>query len=66
VLSRKGWYDRAITALEISLRMRPGFVLAHRYLSRIHQHLGQLERSRRHREIADRLLAENVPQPPVD
>ncbi len=66
VLSRRGWYDRAVQAFEITLRMRPGFVLAHRYLSKIHTHFGRLEKARLHREAADQLLAQNVPQPPVD
>jgi predicted AlkP superfamily phosphohydrolase/phosphomutase/tetratricopeptide (TPR) repeat protein len=66
VLSRRGWYDRAIQAFEITLRMRPGFVLAHRYLSKIHTHFGRLEKARIHREAADRLLAQNAPQPHVD
>lgn len=66
VLSRRGWYDRAVQAFEITLRMRPGFVLAHRYLSKIHTHFGRLEQARIHREAADRLLAQKVPQPPVD
>jgi tetratricopeptide (TPR) repeat protein len=66
VLSRKGWYDRAVQAFEITLRMRPGFVLAHRYLSRIHTRFGRLEKAREHREIADKLISENTPQPQVD
>ncbi|MEP6810352.1 MAG: alkaline phosphatase family protein [Chthoniobacterales bacterium] len=66
VLSRRGWYDRAIQAFEITLRMRPGFVLAHRYLSKIHTHFGRLTKAREHREMADQLLAQKVPQPQVD
>lgn len=66
VLSRRGWYDRAVQAFEITLRMRPGFILAHRYLSKIHYHMGRLEKARVHREAADRLLAQNAPQPHVD
>jgi len=66
VLSRRGWYDRAIQAFEITLRMRPGFVLAHRYLSKIHTHFGRLQKAREHREKADQLLAEKIPQPHVD
>ena len=66
VLSRRGWYDRAVLAFEISLRMRPGFVLAHRYLSKIHTHFGRLEKARTHREAADQLLAQKAPQPHVD
>jgi tetratricopeptide (TPR) repeat protein len=66
ILSRRGWYDRAILAFELAIRMQPGFVLAHRYLSKIHTHFGRLEKARYHRETADRLLAENVAQPPVD
>jgi len=66
VLSRNGWYDRAVQAFEITLRMRPGFVLAHRYLSRIHTHFGRLEKAREHREMANRLISEDAPQPQVD
>ncbi len=66
VLSRRGWYDRAVQAFEITLRMRPGFVLAHRYLSKIHTRFGRLTKAREHREMADQLLAQNVPQPSVD
>ena len=32
LLSRLGWYERAVQAFEITLRLRPGFVIAHRYL----------------------------------
>ena len=66
VLSRRGWYDRAVQAFEICLAMRPDFALAHRYLSKIHTHFGRLEKAREHREIADRLISENTPQPQVD
>ena len=66
VLSRMGWYDRAILAFELTLRMQPGFVLAHRYLSKIHTHFGRLEQARQHREMADELLALKTPQPQVD
>ncbi len=66
VLSRRGWYDRAVQAFEITLRMRPGFVLAHRYLSKIHTHMGRLEKARMHREAADQLLSQGVEQPQVD
>ncbi|MEP6699618.1 MAG: alkaline phosphatase family protein [Verrucomicrobiota bacterium] len=66
VLSRRGWYDRAVQAFEITLRMRPGFILAHRYLSKIHTHFGRLQKAKEHRDAADQLIANNVPQPPVD
>lgn len=66
VLSRRGWYERAVQAFEITLRMRPNFVLAHRYLSKIHTRLGRMEKARVHREAAERLLAEQAPQPQVD
>jgi tetratricopeptide (TPR) repeat protein len=66
ILSRRGWYDRAVQAFELTLRMQPGFLLAHRYLSRIHSHLGRLEKARQHREMADQLVASNAPQPQVD
>jgi predicted AlkP superfamily phosphohydrolase/phosphomutase/tetratricopeptide (TPR) repeat protein len=66
VLSRRGWHDQAVQAFEVTLRMQPGFVLAHRYLSLIHTRFGRLQKAREHREMADRLVSENAPQPPVD
>ena len=66
LLSRLGWYERAVQAFEITLRLRPGFVLAHRYLARIHGHLGRRESARRHREAAEGLTAAHAPQPAVD
>jgi hypothetical protein len=32
LMSRLGWFERAVQAFEMSLRLRPGFLLAHRYL----------------------------------
>ena len=66
LLSRLGWYDRAVQAFEITLRLRPGLVIAHRYLARIHGHLGRPDAARRHREAAAHLLETRFPQPAVD
>ena len=66
LLSRLGWYDRAMQAFEITLRLRPGFVLAHRYLARINARLGRLETANRHRQEVTRLLEARVLQPAVD
>ncbi|MBX7106215.1 MAG: alkaline phosphatase family protein [Gemmataceae bacterium] len=66
VLSRLGWYDRALQAFDICLAMRPSFALAHRYVSLISNRLGQTEKADKHRELARRYLAEGVPQPAVD
>ena len=66
VLSRLGWFERAAQAFEVTLRLRPGFVLAHRYLGRVYGRLGRDDSARRHREEAARLLAINAAQPPVD
>ena len=66
VLSRLGWFERAAQAFEITLRLRPGFVHAHRYLARIYARLDRPDLVRRHRESAVRLSEERAPQPAVD
>lgn len=66
LLSRLGWFERAAQAFEMTLRLRPGFVLAHRYLARIYGRLGRGETARRHRDIAAELVASRAAQPPVD
>lgn len=66
VLSRLGWFERAAQAFEITLRLRPGFVLAHRYLARIYSRLGRLDSARAHRVEAARLIAAKTAQAPVD
>ncbi len=66
VLSRLGWFDRAVQAFETTLKLRPRFVLAHRYLTRIYSRLGQNEKASRHREKADHLLRAKALQPLVD
>jgi predicted AlkP superfamily phosphohydrolase/phosphomutase/tetratricopeptide (TPR) repeat protein len=66
VLARLGWYDRALQAFEICLAMRPQFALAHRYVSKICNRLGRTQLADRHRDLAERVLTENVPQPVVD
>ena len=66
VLSRLGWYEPALQAFDICLAMRPQFALAHRYVSRICNRLGQVEMANKHRDIANRVLAEGIPQPTVD
>jgi len=66
LLSRLGWFERAAQAFEISLRMRPGFVLAHRYLARIYGRIGRSDLASRHRGEAARLLKMRTPQPFAD
>lgn len=50
VLARLNWPERAAQAFEMGLQMRPGAILAHRYLARIHSRLGNAEKARFHRE----------------
>ena len=66
VLSRLGWYDRALQAFEICLMIRPDFAAAHDYVSRIAQRLGRLEVAERHRQRAEAIIAEGLPQPTLD
>jgi predicted AlkP superfamily phosphohydrolase/phosphomutase/tetratricopeptide (TPR) repeat protein len=66
VLARLGWYERALQAFEICLAMRPQFALAHRYVSKICNRLGRTQMADRHRDLAERVLTENVPQPVLD
>jgi predicted AlkP superfamily phosphohydrolase/phosphomutase/tetratricopeptide (TPR) repeat protein len=66
VLSRMGWYDRALQAFDLCLQIYPQFALAHRYVSMISARLGRADTAERHRELAQRALAEGVPQPVVD
>ena len=66
VLSRLGWYERALQAFEICLAMRPNFALAHRYVSQISNRIGRGQAAKTHRDIAKRIIAEGVPQPAVD
>ena len=66
LLSRLGWFERAVQAFEVTLRQRPGFVWAHRYLARIHAHQGRTGAAKRHRGETDRLLEARVPQPATD
>jgi hypothetical protein len=46
--------------------MRPGFVLAHRYLARIYGRIGRSDLASRHRDEAARLLEMRAPQPMAD
>ncbi len=55
LLSRLGWYERAVQAFEISLRLRPGFGHAHRYLERIYRRLGRNDSATRHRAVMEHL-----------
>ena len=66
VLSRLGWYERAVQAFEITLRLRPGLIHAHRYLARIYPRLDRSDLARQHHEMAARLHEERAPQPAVD
>ena len=66
ILSRLGWYERALQAFAICLAMRPDFALAHRYVSRISQQLGRAGAAKKHRERAQLILEQGLPQPAVD
>ncbi len=66
ILSRLGWYERALQAFDICLAMRPDFALAHRYVSRISQQLGRRGAAEKHRERAQLILEQGLPQPAVD
>jgi tetratricopeptide (TPR) repeat protein len=66
VLSRLGWYERALQAFDICLTIRPDFVEAHNYVSRIAQQLGRLEVAERHRQRAEAIIAQGLPQPVLD
>ena len=50
----------------MSLRLRPGFVLAHRYLARIYGRIGRPDLAERYRKEAARLMEMRVPQPIAD
>lgn len=66
VLSRLGWYERALQAFEICLMIRPEFAAAHDYVFRIAQQLGRLEVAERHRQRAQAILEQGLPQPVLD
>ncbi len=66
VLSRLGWYERSLQAFGLCLSILPNFAIAHRYVSLVAAKLGQAERSATHRETAQRVLAEGLPQPALD
>lgn len=66
VLSRLAIYDRAAQAFEICIAMRPQFIHAHRYLSRIYPLLNEPEKAQAAREMVTRLTLINAPQPFVD
>ena len=65
VLTKLGWYDRAIKAFDVALSLRPAMAIAHRYLAAIYGKLGQAERSLMHRSRAEMLIdaSECPPQP---
>jgi tetratricopeptide (TPR) repeat protein len=66
LLSRLAWFERAAQAFEISLRMRPGFLLAHRYLARVYGSLGRSDLARHHLSEVTRLRETRAAQPLVD
>jgi tetratricopeptide (TPR) repeat protein len=51
-------YEHAIRSFEVALSMQAGYLDAHRYLATIHRHLGNSMDAGRHRQIADRLMAD--------
>jgi hypothetical protein len=59
-------FDRAAQAFEICVAMRPQFVQAHRYLSRIYPRLNKDAEARAARDAVTRLTLVNPPQPVVD
>lgn len=66
MLSRLGWFERALQAFDLCLAMRPDFALAHRYVSLISARLGDAAKAETHRAIAKRILDDRLPQPTVD
>jgi len=50
ILSKMRFSERAIKAFETGLTMQPGNILAHRYLARLHRHVGNLEQAAYYRE----------------
>jgi tetratricopeptide (TPR) repeat protein len=55
-LARLGWYDRAVKAFEVTLLLRPGMPIAHRYLAALYGKLNDPERSLMHRRRAQMLI----------
>ena len=66
ILSRMGWFERAVQAFEISLRLRPGFLLAHRYLGMVYGRIGRSDLALKHQAEVARLRKLRVPQPVAD
>lgn len=54
VLAKLNWPERAAQAFETGLAMRPGVLVAHRYLARLYSRLGKTEQARAHRRAATR------------
>jgi len=51
ILSKIGYYERAIQAFETGLSMQPGNLIAHRYLSRLFHRIGQPDQASIHEGI---------------
>lgn len=50
-------HQRAVQAFGVCVSMQPGHVDAHRYLASLHRHLGDRASARKHRLLAEDLLA---------
>lgn len=51
-------FPKAIQCFNIALSMQPGYLDAHRYLASIYRHKGDYDNARRHRVIAEDLIAQ--------
>jgi predicted AlkP superfamily phosphohydrolase/phosphomutase/tetratricopeptide (TPR) repeat protein len=51
-------YEYAVKAFEVAVSMEPGMIDAHRYLASIFRHLARPVDAGRHRQIAERLIAD--------
>ena len=51
-------YPKAIQCFNIALSMQPGYLDVHRYLASIYRHKGDYDNARRHRVIAEDLIAQ--------
>lgn len=51
-------YPKAIQCFNIALSMQPGYLDAHRYLASIYRHKGDAENARKHRIVAEDLIAQ--------
>ena len=57
-LARLGWWERAIKAFEVCVRLYPRMVAAHRYLADIHVRLGNATEAMLHQSRVRELIAQ--------